>query len=683
MILSARGLQKTYGRTPALAGADFAIDAGEVVALMGPSGSGKSTLLHCIAGIITPDAGTVELRRARAVGHERRRAQRAAADRLRLRVPVRPARPRALLPRERGAAAAARRHAAQGRPRRAPTSCWRRSRSRAWPSSGPARSPAARASASRSRARSSPTRACCSPTSRPGALDSLNGERVMELLTGAARDRNTAVVLVTHETRVAAYSDREIVVRDGRTRDLVSVMRELLLRRAADARRRPHRPRAHADHRARRRPRRRRAAARRVAADDPRRAPGALAGPRRRASTERRQAAIVLVGDVADGVPGRGASAGGCCRPRAPARRSRPASRGCRAPGELFVSPALADAAGHARRAGACSRRGCRGGSSARSPRTGCSARTSSGFYAGADDLRPGGPVGRVERFGDDRRRAQPLDPALVLLVVIALVALLIPVGVVVGAAVRTGGEDRDRRLAALRLIGADQRMARRIAAGEAIVAAAFGVRRSASRSSSSPAVSPSGSRSRASACTPATCGPTPLLGAARRARRAGGGGRRLAGRAAARGRPSRSASCGAPGRRAARAGCGGGSCSRSSASPCCCRRRRRTRTASARAARARDHRAARRRRRAAAVARRARRRAARRGSGRLAARGAAPAARPGRRRRAPSAGSRSRSPARSRCRWCSTARRPSSSRRRAPTRAARSSSSSAATRRR
>ena len=50
-----------------------------------------------------------------------------------------------------------------------------------------------------------------------GALDSLNGERVMELLTGAARDRDAAVVLVTHEARVAAYSDREVVVRDGRT----------------------------------------------------------------------------------------------------------------------------------------------------------------------------------------------------------------------------------------------------------------------------------------------------------------------------------------------------------------------------------------------------------------------------------------------------------------------------------
>ncbi|EFH31094.1 peptide ABC transporter ATPase [Streptomyces pristinaespiralis ATCC 25486] len=52
-----------------------------------------------------------------------------------------------------------------------------------------------------------------------GALDTLNGERVMSLLTDTARRQNTAVVLVTHETRVAAYSDREIVVRDGRARD--------------------------------------------------------------------------------------------------------------------------------------------------------------------------------------------------------------------------------------------------------------------------------------------------------------------------------------------------------------------------------------------------------------------------------------------------------------------------------
>lgn len=52
-----------------------------------------------------------------------------------------------------------------------------------------------------------------------GALDSLNGERVMQLLTDAARDTDAAVVLVTHEARVAAYSDREVVVRDGKARD--------------------------------------------------------------------------------------------------------------------------------------------------------------------------------------------------------------------------------------------------------------------------------------------------------------------------------------------------------------------------------------------------------------------------------------------------------------------------------
>jgi putative ABC transport system ATP-binding protein len=50
-----------------------------------------------------------------------------------------------------------------------------------------------------------------------GALDTLQGDRVMALLTSAARHTGAALVLVTHESRVAAYSDREIVVRDGRT----------------------------------------------------------------------------------------------------------------------------------------------------------------------------------------------------------------------------------------------------------------------------------------------------------------------------------------------------------------------------------------------------------------------------------------------------------------------------------
>jgi putative ABC transport system ATP-binding protein len=50
-----------------------------------------------------------------------------------------------------------------------------------------------------------------------GSLDSLAGELVMDLLVDSARAQGTTVVLVTHEARVAAFADREIVVRDGRT----------------------------------------------------------------------------------------------------------------------------------------------------------------------------------------------------------------------------------------------------------------------------------------------------------------------------------------------------------------------------------------------------------------------------------------------------------------------------------
>ncbi|MGO0575129.1 ABC transporter ATP-binding protein [Ornithinimicrobium panacihumi] len=59
--VSARGLTKTYGPTTALSGVDLDLWPGEAVAVMGASGSGKSTLLHCMAGVITPDTGSVLL----------------------------------------------------------------------------------------------------------------------------------------------------------------------------------------------------------------------------------------------------------------------------------------------------------------------------------------------------------------------------------------------------------------------------------------------------------------------------------------------------------------------------------------------------------------------------------------------------------------------------------------------
>ena len=55
-----------------------------------------------------------------------------------------------------------------------------------------------------------------------GSLDSLTGELVMELLVTVAREDGTTVVLVTHEPRVAAYADREVIVRDGQVSSLTA-----------------------------------------------------------------------------------------------------------------------------------------------------------------------------------------------------------------------------------------------------------------------------------------------------------------------------------------------------------------------------------------------------------------------------------------------------------------------------
>ncbi|MCX5122776.1 ABC transporter ATP-binding protein [Streptomyces sp. NBC_00347] len=218
-LLSATDLRKTYGTTHALDGAEFSIHAGEVVAIMGPSGSGKSTLLHCLAGIVTPDAGTITyagrelsamndaersaLRRGefgfvfqfgqlvpeltcvenvalplRLTGVKRKQAERTALEWMeRLQVA------------DLGGKRPGEVSGGQGQ----------------------------RVAVARSLVTNPRLIFADEPT---GALDSLNGELVMQLLTEAARSTNAAVVLVTHETRVAAYSDREIVVRDGKSRDM-------------------------------------------------------------------------------------------------------------------------------------------------------------------------------------------------------------------------------------------------------------------------------------------------------------------------------------------------------------------------------------------------------------------------------------------------------------------------------
>ena len=216
MLLNASALIKSFGPTPALRGADLTIRAGEIVAVMGPSGSGKSTLLHCAAGILPPDSGSVvfdgedltsmsdgdrsELRRTefgfifqfgqllpelsclqnvamplRLDGMRRKAAEVAAASWLE-RLDV-------------GAVGASRPGEISG-------------------------GQAQRVAVARALIGSPSLIFADEPT---GALDSLQGEKVMGLLTRAVRETGAALVLVTHEPRVAAYSDRDVVVRDGRT----------------------------------------------------------------------------------------------------------------------------------------------------------------------------------------------------------------------------------------------------------------------------------------------------------------------------------------------------------------------------------------------------------------------------------------------------------------------------------
>ena len=213
-LIEARDVTKSFGPTPALRGASLAVPPGEILAVMGPSGSGKSTLLHCLAGIFPPDSGEVWF-------DGRRLDELSDAERTRLRrtefgfvfqfgnlVPELTSADNVALPLllKRSGRKAAYQQAASWLDRLGLSDKGAR---RTGELSG---GEAQRVAIARALALGPRLLFADEPT---GSLDSLAGEKVMKLLTGLAKEQGVTVVLVTHDVRVAAYADREVLVRDG------------------------------------------------------------------------------------------------------------------------------------------------------------------------------------------------------------------------------------------------------------------------------------------------------------------------------------------------------------------------------------------------------------------------------------------------------------------------------------
>lgn len=213
-LLVAREISMSFGPTAALRGASMSLAAGELLAVMGPSGSGKSTLLHCLAGILVPGAGEISFAGQRIDSLDEKARARLRRDRFgfvfqfgqlvpELTVEENIALPLLLT--------GARRAEAIGR-----AGGWLErldlaglERRRCGELSG---GQAQRVALARGLVADPAVLFADEPT---GSLDSLTGEQVMDLLVAGAREQGMSVVLVTHDPRVAAYADREIVVRDG------------------------------------------------------------------------------------------------------------------------------------------------------------------------------------------------------------------------------------------------------------------------------------------------------------------------------------------------------------------------------------------------------------------------------------------------------------------------------------
>lgn len=214
-VLRAQHLIKTYGSTRALDGVSLDIAPGTSTAVMGTSGSGKTTLLHVLAGILTPDSGSVAFDGAEISTLSDRLRTRLRRDRFGfvfqqgLLIPELTALENVALP-----------LMLQGMPKREaldPAARWLAAlglagleERRIGQLSG---GQSQRVAIARAQVCGAQVVFADEPT---GSLDSRTSDEVIDALLGATVARGGTLVMVTHDAQVAARCQRIVTVSDGR-----------------------------------------------------------------------------------------------------------------------------------------------------------------------------------------------------------------------------------------------------------------------------------------------------------------------------------------------------------------------------------------------------------------------------------------------------------------------------------
>ncbi|MET0715539.1 MAG: ABC transporter ATP-binding protein [Mycetocola sp.] len=218
-LLEARDIHKSYGRGSgrfdALAGVSLAVDAGDSVAIVGKSGSGKSTLMHLLALLDAPDSGSLFVGGADARGLSARQIGRirnqdfgfvfqqffltpnaTVLDNVILPLTI-----AGMAPRERRA---------RGMAVLEQLELADKAKNKATDLSGGQKQ---RVVIARALVSNPKVLFADEPT---GNLDTTTGRLVEDILFSLNRDHGITLVIVTHDTDLAARCDRQIFMRDGR-----------------------------------------------------------------------------------------------------------------------------------------------------------------------------------------------------------------------------------------------------------------------------------------------------------------------------------------------------------------------------------------------------------------------------------------------------------------------------------